>query len=441
MSGKNPVKQGGVSLSKKLSLLLLLNWGYGIAPGMAETTMRPPVPQAEVEITHWWVAQGELAALQEIRKAVEKQGQHFTATSFKSYDALRGRIIERINQGYPPAMTQWLAGKDMLSLLNTGTIRFVTPQWRDQKLENILYPEVMNKISMEGKVIAIPAGIHTANKAYFNASIYHQLDLEPPRDWEEFLQQAPRIKAAGFTPLTLYGGRWQLPLLFYTVLLDKMDVEGFRNFHNEQTSIAPMREKILSTLETTLKLKEFSDYDPDGRWFDSTQELLSGRAAMQIVGDYAKGEMTARQAIEGRDYLCSLSPGAKNAVLYSIDSFLLLKTDDPALQQGQDFLMDIMLTPELQIAFNTQKGSIPVRKDMDISQLDNCSQKTYQIWRKGGSHHRLPFPDSIGFLRRSFVSQILDSAWNEDWDAERATNELIRLVDGALAQQFQSGVE
>jgi glucose/mannose transport system substrate-binding protein len=34
-----------------------------------------------------------------------------------------------------------------------------------------------------------------------------------------------------------------------------------------------------------------------------------------------------------------------------------------------------MLTPEVQIAFNTKKGSVPVRMDLDVSSMDQCAQK------------------------------------------------------------------
>jgi glucose/mannose transport system substrate-binding protein len=38
-------------------------------------------------------------------------------------------------------------------------------------------------------------------------------------------------------------------------------------------------------------------------------------------------------------------------------------------------LAKMMLEPETQIAFNTKKGSIPVRTDVDVSSMDVCAQK------------------------------------------------------------------
>ena len=35
----------------------------------------------------------------------------------------------------------------------------------------------------------------------------------------------------------------------------------------------------------------------------------------------------------------------------------------------------LMLDPATQIAFNTKKGSVPARTDLDVSSMDACAQK------------------------------------------------------------------
>ena len=60
------------------------------------------------------------------------------------------------------------------------------------------------------------------------------------------------------------------------------------------------------------------------------------------------------------------------------DVFVFPKTKDPAAQ-GSDALAKVMLEPGTQIAFNTKKGSIPVRTDVDVSSMDVCAQKGAEL--------------------------------------------------------------
>ena len=45
-----------------------------------------------------------------------------------------------------------------------------------------------------------------------------------------------------------------------------------------------------------------------------------------------------------------------------------------------------MLSPEVQVAFNLKKGSLPVRGDVDLSAANDCMKKGLEILA-GGQHH------------------------------------------------------
>ncbi|HPQ95656.1 MAG: carbohydrate ABC transporter substrate-binding protein [Thiothrix sp.] len=404
-------------------------------PVQAAPTAAEPVM---VELTHWWNSLGERAALDEIRQAVEQGGARFVATPIATYDLLRERIIERLAYGYPPAITQWLAGQDMLALVTVDAIEPVPARWRGAALEAILYPEVLAEVSLRGKIAAIPVGVHIQNTAYYNAAIYRRLGLALPENWDVFLQQARRIKAAGFTPIALSDEPWQLRFVFNDILMGKAGTTGFQYFYAEQNPLGSMRTALLESMETFLALRALVDPGHVGRlWNEATDEVINGRAAMQVMGDFAKGELTARGLKPERDFFCALAPGAGETMLYAMDSFVLLKVEGAGLQQGQRLLFDVVLDPKVQAAFNSRKGGIPVRYGVDTGQLDSCARRQYQSWlRKDKS--RLRLPDTTSRLRLSFVQDTLHKAWSEGWSAGRATDELIRLVDEAWKSRIKA---
>jgi glucose/mannose transport system substrate-binding protein len=57
------------------------------------------------------------------------------------------------------------------------------------------------------------------------------------------------------------------------------------------------------------KVKGYIDKDAAGRdWNLATAMVINGKAGMQFMGDWAKGEFTAAGKKPGKDYLCVAAP-------------------------------------------------------------------------------------------------------------------------------------
>lgn len=389
----------------------------------------------EVELAHFWISQGERAALQELQKTIEARGGSFTNVEIDDYDKLRALIIERLSLGYPPAITQWLGGDDMKSLHEQNAIKPVPSTWHEQPLDAILFPEVVDAISLNNNITGIPVDIHIQNMAFYNAKIYNSLKLPLPKTWSEFLEQAKIIKQAGYTPLALATEPWHLRLAFNPLLIEKLGHAGFQDFYNEELGIAKWREGLLQAFDIFLKLKAYVDPKyAKYKWNESALLVVHDQVAMNIMGDFAKGEFIAEGKIADKDFLCAIAPGSGETMIYGIDSFITLDNKAENLQAGQKLLFDIALDPEFQLDFNIKKGGIPILKNIDISRLDACASKQYQAWSKQ-KENNFHLPDTRSRLRLTFLQNTLQKAWLNDMTAEQATNELIQIVDEALAAQ------
>ena len=49
--------------------------------------------------------------------------------------------------------------------------------------------------------------------------------------------------------------------------------------------------------------------------------------------------------------------------------------DDEEAAKAQEVLASIMFTPEMQVAFNLKKGSLPIRADIDLTAANDCMKK------------------------------------------------------------------
>jgi len=97
------------------------------------------------------------------------------------------------------------------------------------------------------------------------------------------------------------------------------------------------------------------------------------------MGDWAQGEFAVANQKAGVDYDCLPGLGVNQVIDAGGDVFFFPKQDDPAVEKAQKELAALMLKPEVQVAFNLKKGSLPVRGDIDMSAANDCMQKGLKI--------------------------------------------------------------
>jgi glucose/mannose transport system substrate-binding protein len=87
--------------------------------------------------------------------------------------------------------------------------------------------------------------------------------------------------------------------------------------------------------------------------------VINGEAAMQIMGDWAKGEFTNAGKTAGTDFLCLPAPSATGDFVFLVNSLSMFTQSDPDAAAAQETLAAAITDPAVQTAFNVRKGSIP----------------------------------------------------------------------------------
>jgi len=146
--------------------------------------------------------------------------------------------------------------------------------------------------------------------------------------------------------------------------------------------------------------------------------VIKGEAGMQLMGDWAKGEFVAAGKVPGKDFVCAAAPGTSKAFTFNVDSFAMFKLKNDANVKAQKDLAAAIMSTEFQEVFNLNKGSIPVRLNMNLAKFDDCaklSSKDFVDTAKSGGlvpsiAHGMAVPSAAAGAMQDVVSQF----WNSD---------------------------
>jgi glucose/mannose transport system substrate-binding protein len=146
------------------------------------------------------------------------------------------------------------------------------------------------------------------------------------------------------------------------------------------------------------------------QWNEAVALVISGKAAANIMGDWAGGEFQVAKMVPGKDYDCLPGLGVTPVLNTGGDVFYFPVVKDPALKAAQLKMAHTLIQPDVQVAFNLKKGSLPMRPDVDLSAANDCMKKGLEIL----DHPKTSavFPNDVQMLDRDSIHQIDDLMTN-----------------------------
>ena len=331
--------------------------------------------QPAVEVAHYWISPSERKALDVYRDAWKGLRGKWVDMPSKNKLAQSSLATDMIANGYPPAVIQWNANGESMELASMGVIEDIeeiaaADHWRD-----FLPPNLVNHISYKGHIYFAPVSIHAENWVWTNKKIFDQLKLPPPTTWDSVLSSAAKIKAAGYIPIALGSGAWEISLLFNDIVYSVYGAEGYTRLLAGGDSNAAMDPAMLKALDILRRLSVFVDPARSGKtWVDATLSVGRGRAGMQFMGDYAKGELKEAGLVVDKDFRCTLAPGTNSIYFVVIDAFAFPVSNNEQVRRSQRLFARQIMNVNNQLAFNKIKGSIPPRTDIQRDNLDTCGK-------------------------------------------------------------------
>ena len=330
---------------------------------------------AQVEVLHYWTSGGEAKSVAELKKALAAKGvawKDFAVAGGAGENAATALKARVISGGAPtaaqvkgPAIQEW--GKEGV-LANIDAVA-VAEKW-----DTLLPPAVIPIMKYKGNYVAAPVNVHRVNWLWVNPAVLKKAGAKAPATLDEFFAAADKIKAAGMIAVAHGGQPWQDATMFESVALGVGGPEFYKKALVQLDPATLTGPTMVKTFDTLARIKTYIDRDSAGRdWNLATAMVINGKAGMQFMGDWAKGEFNAAGKKAGTDYLCLPAPGTANAYTFNIDSMLMFKKDKAEDQKSQLALASAIMSPAFQEVFNLNKGSIPVRAGVAKTKFDSCA--------------------------------------------------------------------
>ena len=334
-----------------------------------------------VEVVHWWTSGGEAKAVDVLKKLIEKDGFTWQDSAVAGGGGAAAMTVlkTRAVSGNPPSAAQ-IKGPDLQDWGALGLLTNLDEVSSANKWDTLLSKTVADTMKYGGHYVAVPVNIHRVNWLWINPEVFKKAGIDKaPTTLEELYAAGDKLKAAGFIPLAHGGQPWQDSTVFEDLVLSIMGADGYKKALVELDENALTSEQMTQVFTALKKLQGYMDPDGTGQdWNLEAAKVINGKAGMQIMGDWAKSEWTAAGKKAGVDYECVPFPGTQGSFTYNIDSLAMFKlsakNNTPANIAAQNDLAKVALEPDFQYVFNQNKGSIPVRNDLDMSKFDSCGQ-------------------------------------------------------------------
>lgn len=389
----------------------------------------------KVEVLHYWTSGGEAAAAAELKATLEKAGHEWTdfAVAGGGGDNAMTVLKSRAVSGNPPSAAQ-VKGPSIQDWAELDLLTNLDDVATAEKWDEVL-PSVVSKImKYDGHYVAVPVNVHRVNWLWANPEVFKKAGVEIPTTWDEFFVAADKIKAAGFIPFAHGGQPWQDATVFEDMVLGMGGAEFYKKSLVDLDPKALGGEEMVNILTAFKNLKAYTDESSAGReWNITTGMVINGKAAMQIMGDWAKGEFTAAGKKPGTDYVCIASPGTQNAFMFNIDSMIMFDTKEADNKVATKDLAKAILKPEFQKVFNMNKGSIPVRVDLPMDDFDSCAKLSSDDFKKSAEAgtlvpsmaHEMAVPAAV---RGAIMDTVTNFFNSKDETAEEAAKKLVKAV-------------
>lgn len=392
-----------------------------------------PAQAAELEVTHWWTSGGEAAAVAEFAKAFDASGHKWIDGAIAgSGGTARPIMISRITGGDPMGATQFNHGRQAEELVEAGLMRDLTDIAEEGKWREVVHPaSLLDSCTLDGKIYCVPVNIHSQQWLWLSNAAFEKAGVPVPTNWEEYAAAAPALEEAGIIPLALGQQPWQTTTAFQVLLTAIAGPDAYTKIFGEKDADLAAGEEIAKVFEAAAQARSMSAKSNVQDWNQATNMVITGQAAGQIMGDWAQGEFQVAGQVAGEDYTCLPGLGVNEVIMTGGDAFYFPVLDDEEKSAAQADLAKLMLSPEVQVAFNLKKGSLPVRGDVDLAAANDCMKKGLEILAKGNiiqSPDQLMSADSLTQINDLFV-EFFNNASITPEDAQKRFVDLVANAD------------
>jgi glucose/mannose transport system substrate-binding protein len=351
----------------------------------------------------WWTEPGEADAMENLQAVFERKHQNIFIRGpiAGGSDAARAALSDKLRAGAPPDTFQANGGWDVFRWVVFNNVNDVeskmealddlarSERW-DENFPGLILDTVRYYKEPEVKTYAVPLDVHRVNVLFYNKRLFEDAGLNPPgpEDTLETLfeladQFVAHARQEGNDRTAFAVGMdqpWTLALtLFENILVAQAgDASRYLDLFCGRITNPVSDTGLRSALEVLHRLLNTPGYTNsnanDLGWSGAVELVRTGKAAMTIMGDWAKGYLWAHGQRAEQDFGVVPMPGTNGTFVFTTDTFGLPK--GAPNRSATLELLRYFASTEGQQAFNPIKGSTSPRLDAPAITDDRVAQQT-----------------------------------------------------------------
>ncbi|WP_313664421.1 ABC transporter substrate-binding protein [Shinella sp.] len=388
-----------------------------------------------VEVLHWWTSGGEAAALEVLKKDLETKGISWTDMPVAGGGGTEAMTVlrARVTAGNAPTAVQML-GFDILDWAKEGALGNLDEVASKEGWDKVIPTALQQFSKYDGHWIAAPVNVHSTNWMWINKAALDKAGGKEPTNWDELVALLDKFKEQGITPVAHGGQPWQDATIFDAVVLsfgNDFYKKAFIDLDPETLGSAQMKEAF----DRMTKLRSYVDDNFSGRdWNLASAMVIEGKAGVQFMGDWAKGEFIKAGKKPGEDFVCMRYPGTQGSVTFNSDQFAMFKVAADKVP-AQLVMASAIESPAFQSAFNVVKGSAPARTDVSDEAFDACGKKAIKDLAEANANGTLYGSMAHGHANpasvKNAIYDVVTRQFNGELSSEEAVEELKSAVEAA----------
>ncbi|KQV30033.1 sugar ABC transporter substrate-binding protein [Rhizobium sp. Root73] len=386
-----------------------------------------------VEVLHWWTSGGEAAALDVLKKDLETKGISWTDMPVAGGGGTEAMTVlrARVTSGNAPTAVQML-GFDILDWAKEGALGNLDEIAGKEGWDKVI-PAALQKFSKyDGHWIAAPVNVHSTNWMWINKAALDKAGGKEPQNWDELVALLDNFKAQGITPIAAGGQPWQDATLFDAVVLS-LGTDFYKQAFIDLDPAALGGDKMKTAFERMTKLRSYVDDNFSGRdWNLASAMVIEGKAGVQFMGDWAKGEFVKAKKVPGTDFVCMRYPETQGSVTFNSDQFAMFKVAADKVPAQMQMAAAIE-SPTFQSAFNVVKGSAPARTDVSNEAFDACGKKAIADLADADKNGKLFGSMAHGHANPAAVKNAIYDVVTREFNGELTPEEAVKELPAAVA--------
>jgi multiple sugar transport system substrate-binding protein/alpha-glucoside transport system substrate-binding protein len=339
--------------------------------GGGSTTQAQNLKGQKIEVAAVWTGAEQQNFQQVLNGFTQKTGA--TVTYTPTGDNVSTYLGSKIEGGAPPDVAMLPQQGVLVQFANQGSLKKVNSDV-EAAVDANFAPIWKNLASVEGTLYGVYYKVANKSTVWYRPQAFQDAGIsDPPKTWDDFVQDAKTLSDSGVTPVSVGGADgWTLTDWFENVYLSQAGPDKYDQLSKHE--IPWTDPSVTTALETLGQL-----------WGD--QKLIAGgasgslqtdfptsvtnvfgnspKAAMVYEGDFVSGVITdSTESKLGTDALMFPFPaaGAQQAVVGGGDVAVIMK-DTPASQAFLQYLA----SPEAAAIWAKLGGYSSANKNLDLS--------------------------------------------------------------------------